>query len=182
METGAITLSATDRTNIGQALSFSDDGAEDALWVEFGGPAGVARTIQLAGLQDSSPPDDTSQWGETLVSARDVVSLYDYILTSMKPSSRDMIMDALEDAQDDAADGFDQAFGLIDPPRPGGVAAKQGWMWLGSDFYLHSTGAFGSGQRYLVAVLTENRASAGDDAARALVSKAIGDVESAVQS
>ncbi|MDT7617608.1 MAG: hypothetical protein QOF00_5055 [Pseudonocardiales bacterium] len=180
VETGEVTLTDTDRTNIQRALSYSDDDAEDALWEKFGGAAGVSRTIALAGLQDSSPPTDPSQWGETLISARDVVSLYDYVLTSMTPASRDMIMDALQNAQDTGADGFDQAFGLITPPRPAGVAAKQGWMWIGDDFYLHSTGVLGPDQRYVVAVLSENEASAGAAAASTLVSTATAGVEKAL--
>lgn len=180
VETGAVTLTTTDRTDIGRALSYSDDGAEDALWTKFGGAAGVARTIALAGLQDSSPPKDTSQWGETLISARDVVTLYDYVLDSMTPADRDMIMDALRNAQDSGADGFDQAFGLIAAPRPAGVAAKQGWMWIGDDFYLHSTGVLGPDDHYVVAVLSENEASAGSAAARAAVTKAVTDVEKAL--
>lgn len=180
LETGAVTLSATDRTDIGRALSYSDDGAEDALWTKFGGAAGVARTIALAGLRDSSPPKDTSQWGETLISARDVVTLYDYVLDAMRPADRDMIMDALGDAQDTGADGFDQAFGLIARPRPAGVAAKQGWMWIGDDFYLHSTGVLGPDDHDVVAVLSENEASAGSAAARTVVTKAVDGVEKAL--
>ena len=180
VETRQIALTPTDRTNIGRALSFSDDNAENALWVKFGGAAGVARTIKLAGLNDSSPPRNTSQWGQTLISARDVVSLYDYVLTTMAPSGRDMIMGALRNAQDTGADGFDQAFGLINPPRPAGVAAKQGWMWIGSDFYLHSTGVLGTDQRYVVAVLTKNRASAGAPSARTRVTRAVSEIEQAL--
>lgn len=179
-ETGAVTVTAADRTDIARALTYSDDGAEDALWTTFGGAAGVARTIALAGLQDSSPPKDTSQWGETLVSARDVVALYDYVLDSMTPADRDTIMDALRNAQDTGADGFDQAFGLIAPPRPAGVAAKQGWMWIGDDFYLHSTGVLGADDHDVVAVLSENEASAGSAAARTVVTRAVAQVEKAL--
>ena len=45
-------------------------------------------------------------------------------------------------------------------------------MTLGSDFYLHSTGVLGSDERYVVAVLSKNRAAAGEDAARDVVSGA----------
>ncbi len=182
VDTGEITLTDADRTDIDRALSSSDDDAEDALWTKFDGAVGVARTIELVGLKDSSPPTDPAQWGETLISASDVVSLYDYVLTSMAASSRDMIMGALQNAQDTGADGFDQAFGLIDSPRPAGVAAKQGWMWISSDFYLHSTGVLGPDQRYVVAVLTENRAAAGAPAARTLVSTAVSDIEQSLPS
>jgi hypothetical protein len=176
VDTGAVTLTSADRTNIKRALSLSDDNAMDALWERFGGPATVQRTIDLVGLQDSAPPKDPSQWGEALISARDVVAVYDYVLKSMSPTSRDMIMNALDTAQDTGADGFNQAFGLLDPPRQAGVAAKQGWMWIGSEFDLHTTGLVGPDQRYAVAVLTKNPANRGSAAARKLVNTAAHDL------
>ncbi|AEA26146.1 putative alanine rich lipoprotein LppW [Pseudonocardia dioxanivorans CB1190] len=171
VETGEVTLSAADTTDIQRALSLSDDQAMDALWEKFGGPATVSQAIALAGLTDSAPPTDPSQWGEALISARDVVTLYDYVLTSMAPSSRDMIMNALTSAQDTGADGFDQAFGLLAPPRARGVAAKQGWMWIGTQFYLHTTGVL-PGDRYVIAIFSKNAASSGSAAARTLVTRA----------
>jgi hypothetical protein len=180
VEAGSVTLTAADRTNIQQALVASDDQAMNALWEKFGGPQTVAQTISLVGLKDSRPPDDSSEWGETLISARDVVAVYDYVLRSMAASSRDMIMGALEQAQDKGADGFDQAFGLINPPRKPDVAAKQGWMWISSDFYLHTTGVLGADDRYVVAVLSRNPAQSGSAAARTIVTTAASDAEAAL--
>lgn len=180
VEAGSVTLTAADRTNIQQALVASDDQAMNALWEKFGGSQTVAQTISLVGLKDSRPPDDSSEWGETLISARDVVAVYDYVLRSMAASSRDMIMGALEQAQDKGADGFDQAFGLIDPPRKPDVAAKQGWMWISSDFYLHTTGVLGADDRYVIAVLSRNPAQSGSAAARTIVTTAASDAEAAL--
>lgn len=180
VETGEVTLSADEAGDIQRALSLSDDEAMDALWTSFGGPDTVTQAIELAGLTDSSPPDDPSQWGEALISARDVVNLYNFVLTSMTPASRDMIMNDLQNAQDTGADGFDQAFGLLEPPRAADVAAKQGWMWYGSDLYLHTTGTLGPDQRYAVAVLSRNPAGAGEGAAASIVSKATNDIETAL--
>jgi hypothetical protein len=180
VETGAVALTPADTTHIQRALVASDDNAMDALWEKFGGPQAVAQTIALVGLKDSKPPADSSQWGETLISARDVVSVYEYVLKSMAPSSRDMIMNNLGNAQDLGADGFDQAFGLIAPPRQAHVAAKQGWMWIGSDFYLHTTGVLGADRRYVVAVLSKNPARTGSPAVRATVTTAARDAGAAL--
>jgi hypothetical protein len=180
VEIGSVTLTAADRTNIQRALVASDDQAMNALWEKFGGPETVAQTISLVGLNDSKPPDDSGEWGETLISARDVVAVYDYVLRSMAPSSRDMIMGALEQAQDTGADGFDQAFGLIAPPRKPDVAAKQGWMWIGSDFWLHTTGVLGADDRYVIAVLSKNPGQPGSAAARTIVTTATSDAEAAL--
>ncbi|GGN24564.1 hypothetical protein GCM10011609_78220 [Lentzea pudingi] len=76
-----------------------------------------------------------------------MVRLYHYILGSPE---RDAVVAALSSAPATAADGFDQAFGLLGIT---GVYAKQGWMYyLPSDVYLHSAGVLDN--RYAVAVLT----------------------------
>jgi hypothetical protein len=180
VDAGNLTLSATDRDDIQRALVASDDNAMDALWVKFGGAQTVSQTISLVGLKDSRPPADPSQWGETKISARDVTAVYNYVLTSMSPAGRNTIMSALGHAQDKGADGFDQAFGLIAPPRQSNVAAKQGWMWINSDFDLHTTGVLGSDDRYVVVILSENPANAGSAAARTIVNKATAAAEAAI--
>lgn len=179
-EAGELTLTATDRDDIHRALVASDDNAMDALWVKFGGARTVTQTIGLVGLKDSKPPVVASQWGETTISARDVTAVYNYVLRSMSPASRDMIMGALSHAQAKGADGFDQAFGLIAPPRPSNVAAKQGWMWINSDFDLHTTGVLGNDDRYVVVILSKNPAKSGSAAARAIVNKATSAAEAAL--
>jgi hypothetical protein len=180
VEAGQLTLSAADRNNIQRALVASDDNAMDALWEKFGGAQTVAQTISLVGLKDSKPPADPSQWGETKISARDVTAVYNYVLRSMAPSGRDTIMNALGHAQDKGADGFDQAFGLIAPPRQANVAAKQGWMWIGSDFDFHTTGVLGGDDRYVVVILSKSPASSGSAAVRTIVTKAASAAEAAL--
>ena len=158
--TGEIALTEDDQRWILRALTASDDGAMNALWSRFGGAATVAGAAAAAGLQDSRPPSDASQWGEAIVSARDLVALYDYVLAEMQPADRDLVMDALTASPDVAADGFHQDFSLLAPPRPPGVAAKQGWMWWGRTFYLHSAGTLGPDDRYVVAIESTSRSSA----------------------
>jgi beta-lactamase class A len=172
-ETGDLTLTDSQTGWIDQALRVSDDNAMDRLWETFGGSATVAGTIDLAGLTGSAPPDDPSQWGETTTTAADVVALYRYVLDDLAPEHRDLVLDALRGAADTAADGFDQAFGLIAPPRVDGVAAKQGWMWIGSEFYLHTTGLVDD-DRYAVAVLSRNTASLSSAVARSVMDDATG--------
>ena len=167
---GELTLTDADRRTIDRALRVSDDNAMNALWSRFGGVATVSATAEAAGLHDSGPPADPSQWGEALVSARDVVAVFDYVLTEMSPADRDTVMGPLSSAVAPGADGFDQAFGLLAPPRRPEVAAKQGWMWFGSTFYLHTAGTLGPDDRYVVAILSTS--SAGSRAARTTVDQA----------
>jgi len=176
VETGQATLTAAQQSNIQRALSVSDDNAMNVLWEQFGGPSTVTELIGLARLQDTRPPSDPGEWGETLLSARDVVAVYQYLLTSLDPGHQQLVLSALASAQGTGADGFDQSFGLLRSPRAAGVAAKQGWMIDGPYEYLHSTGVVGSGNRYVIAVLTKRPASNGYAAGRADVSTAVGDL------
>ncbi|MBN9111266.1 MAG: hypothetical protein J0I34_21080 [Pseudonocardia sp.] len=108
-----------------------------------------------------------------MISARDVVAVYDDVLTGLSPASRAVVLDALGAATPEGADGFDQAFGLLDPEQGGGADAKQGWMYLGTDLYLHSTGLVGTDDRFVVAVLTVGPASAGADVGRRVGDQAV---------
>jgi hypothetical protein len=140
-------LSDDDQNLIHRALSVSDDNAMDVLWTRFDGMDAIGHVAAAAGLTGTHAPEDPSQWGEVVITANDMVRLYQYILGS---PVRDTIVAALSSATPTAADGFDQAFGLLGVT---GAYAKQGWMYyLPSDVYLHSAGVLGN--RYAVAVLT----------------------------
>jgi beta-lactamase class A len=173
-ETGRATLTSAQRGDIQRVLTVSDDSAMNALWEQFGGPTTVTELVGLANLQDTRPPTTSGEWGETKMSARDVVAVYQYLLTSLNPTDQQTVLSAMASAQDTGADGFDQAFGLLRSPRPAGVAAKQGWMVDGGSEYLHSTGVLGTNNRYVIAVLTKQPASDGYAAGRSEVSGAVG--------
>ncbi|GLZ54843.1 hypothetical protein Acsp07_44600 [Actinomycetospora sp. NBRC 106378] len=167
-ETGDITLSADDMTAIGRALSLSDDDVMDTLWEEYGGTQTVSDVVSLVGLHDTTPPSDPDEWGETVISARDVLAVYRYAFTALSPADQQVIRTGLGNAADTGADGFDQAFGLLDPPRPAGATAKQGWMSDG-DLYLHTTGVPAAGSPWVVAVLTRQPGGDSWDTARSAV-------------
>jgi hypothetical protein len=167
-ETGAITLSPQDMDDISRALRLSDDDAMDDLWETYGGSATITDIAGLAHLQDTTPPSDPDEWGETVISPRDVLAVYRYALTGLSPADQKTITDGLSQASDTGADGFDQAFGLLDPPRPVGAEAKQGWMSDG-DLYLHTTGIPAAGSRWIVAVETRQPGSEDWDTARGAV-------------
>lgn len=140
-------LSDNDQDLIRRALSASDDNAMDVLWTRFDGMGAIGRVAAEAGLTGTHAPENPSQWGEVVITANDMVRLYQHILGS---PARDAVVAALSSAPATAADGFDQAFGLL---GSAGSYAKQGWMYyLPSSVYLHSAGVLDN--RYAVAVLT----------------------------
>ncbi|MCS7476365.1 serine hydrolase [Umezawaea endophytica] len=163
---GELGLSDEDLDLVERALSYSDDSAMDVMWTRFDGMGAVDRVAQRVGMTGTHPPDDPSQWGEVVVTADDMVRLYQYVLGGkMTEADRDLVVDALTDARQEAADGFDQFFGLLDGAARGSRAAyaKQGWMYYQpNDVYLHSSGVVDG--RYAVAVLTVQSGVSTDDA------------------
>jgi hypothetical protein len=170
-EAGQLSTTPGDEQRFRRALTLSDDEAMNALWSTYDGPEGIGRVASALGLQETSAPADTSQWGEVETSARDVAALYGYVTTRLTPADRDFVLGALEAAAPTAADGFDQAFGLLDPSRRGTAAAKQGWLCcLQSSIDLHSTGFPDADGRYVVVLLSNQ--PRGYDAAKSLLDDA----------
>lgn len=158
-------VSAADLALLRRALGPSDDQAMNALWTRFDGPSAVSRVARQLGLAATRPPDDPSQWGQTPVSARDMLVVFRHILNTMPAADRELIMSTLAGAPPIAADGFDQAFGLAAVAPP--VAAKQGWMCCVADrIQLHSVGTLGEQHRFVVALLSSHPADRGYDDAR----------------
>jgi hypothetical protein len=166
-----LVISDVDIDLIRAALGPSDDNAMNMLWIRFDGPGAAGRASERLGLTGTTAPSDPSQWGEMTVPAIDVVRIWRYILDESAVADRDLLISAMNAAPAEAADGFDQAFGLLAPAVDGpdgpGAVAKQGWMCcLSGDAYLNSAGAVGRDQRFLVALLTRMPQNLGWDAAR----------------
>lgn len=173
VEQGQITLSSTDEEHIRLALERSDDQSMDALWVKYDGPGLVTQLTSLAGLHDTVlDKTDPGEWGETKISARDVTAVWEYVLTKLSSADRKLVIGYTHSAADTGTDGFYQAFGLLEPPRPTTVEAKQGWMIAGSEMILNTTGVLGARDQYVVAILTKQSASIGYPQGRANVNAA----------
>ncbi|GAB1509102.1 serine hydrolase [Actinophytocola sp. KF-1] len=149
----------SERRQISRMLSVSDDDIASELWVR-GGPDLVPRVVTLAGLRNTEAPELAGKWGEVKVTPADVVRVYRYVMDRMPPEDRALVVDALAEAPEYAADDFDQYFGI-----PDGLAAqwavKQGWGNNDHAMVLHSTGLVGEGWRYVVVLLTEHPLGSG---------------------
>jgi hypothetical protein len=143
------------RQEIHQMLADSDDQIADRLWTAHGGPAIVTRMVSLLGLTGTRPPDDPSEWGDTKITSQDMVTVYRYITDQLPNSNpnRDLVLGALADAPQIAADGFDQYFGIPRGMPHSTWAIKQGWGISGSQAVMNSTGLVGTDLRYVVVVL-----------------------------
>ena len=166
-----LTVTDADLALIQRALGPSDDSAMSALWERFDGAGAPARVSKRLGLEGTSAPRRTGQWGEVEVTAADYVKLWRYVLDEMPAADRDLLITDMEAAPPVAKDGFDQAFGLLAPEVRGsggpGAVAKQGWMCCFSgQYYLHSAGALGADRRFVLALLTRVPRSEGWPGAR----------------
>ncbi len=145
-----------------QMLSASDDDIADRLWVADGRGAIVTRMAGLMRLTGTRAPSDPGQWGETLTTAKDVVTVYRYLTSTVPQPARDVIMTGLRGAKQTAADGTDQYFGIPDGLTGADWAVKQGWMSLNDSTTMDTTGLVGAGAgqplRYVVVVLSSQPA------------------------
>jgi hypothetical protein len=164
-EEGAISLSSSDLTDIHLALTISDDASMNSLWEDFDGPQAINQLIPLAHLKDTEVTSaaEGGLWGGVLISARDVASVYQYVLTKLDTSDRNLILDDLNAAKATGYQGFNQAFGLLGPTRNGSTKAKQGWMNWHGEVMLHTTGILDGNDKVVVAILSE-RSGSGTDA------------------
>jgi hypothetical protein len=165
-EQGALTLSQTDLTEIHSALTISDDSAMDALWVKYHGAASISQLIDIAHLPDAQMTSiaRSGKWGGVLISARDVLTIYEYVLTKLTATDRDLIIGDLNNANPVGYQGWNQAFGLLNPAtRTSTTKAKQGWSgWFGQTV-LHTTGIV-DGQDDVVVAILSSRPGSGSDA------------------
>jgi hypothetical protein len=180
-EVGAITLDSNMQNNITRALELSDDDAMNAFWNTYGGAAMIPAFVNLYGLQNTSAPAVTGQWGETTFSPNDVLKVYLYAMDKLSQADANLIIGDLSMAANVGADGFNQAFGLLQAPRPPTVKAKQGWMQLpGDSMTLNSTGVLGTNNQYVVAILTKQPMSVSYDTGRVYLNQAAQVVEKAL--
>ncbi|MFE9747258.1 hypothetical protein ACFYOT_20335 [Saccharothrix saharensis] len=165
-----IALDALDRgtassRDVAWMLSTSSDPVANRLWH----PAIPRRWAAEIGLAGLVPPADPNRWGDTRMTARDVVAVYRYVLRS---PHADVIVPALEAATPSGEDGFDQTFGIPDAVGAHRWGVKQGWACCHDGMrVLNTTGVVD--RRYVVAVLTEHRRVTGYPRAAALVTELV---------
>jgi hypothetical protein len=136
-------------------LSRSDDDLASQFWSAYGGPAIVTGWAKKIGLTGTRAPADPGRWGDTRITAKDVVRIYQYVVAHAPGA----ILTALRAATERGSDGFRQYFGIPDAAGDRPWAVKQGWSCCGPTRMLHTSGLVGEDGRYIVAVLSEYPAS-----------------------
>ena len=143
---GALALGAEDLALMQSALITSDDDAMSALWVRHDGARLVAETAADLGLTGTAPPAVPGQWGQATTTAADVAVLLASLDDLLDDADAGTMLTWLRSTAATAADGFDQAFGLLSGSA-GAVGAKQGWMCcVDGGRQLHSAGVLADGR------------------------------------
>ncbi|WP_410621110.1 hypothetical protein [Amycolatopsis sp. cmx-8-4] len=141
-------------------LSRSDDDIASQLWSKLGGPALVTSWAARIGMTSTRPPADPGHWGSTVVTATDLVRLYEYLMDDAPETTRQVVLHALDGATEHGADGFDQYFGIPGTVTAADWAVKQGWSCCDPGRELHTSGLV-AGRRYIVVVLSAQSAGTG---------------------
>ena len=173
-------LSPEDRKLFESMLRSSDDSAAEVFWNRGGGSAIITRVAARYGLGGTRPPGN-GRWFNTISTAADLVRFYDMMLSGaggLPREKADMIVDNLAASAPTGIDGmmpggvYPQRFGIPEGLYAEPVAVKQGWMCcIGSDWMHLSTGIIGSDRRYIMAIASDQPASA--PAARATITQAV---------
>jgi hypothetical protein len=142
-----------DADEIHEMLAASDDDIASRLWSENGGPEIVTRQAAALQLENTWPPSDPGQWGDTRMSPADITTVYRYITSELSDDERELVTEGLADAEQTAADGFDQFFGIPDALPQSPWAVKQGWGSSAGRRVLNTTGLVKTNHTYAVAIM-----------------------------
>jgi hypothetical protein len=168
---GHVVVPPEDWARLQDMIRRSSDPAASSLWVRYGGGRMVADVAGRYGLTGTAPPGDSSQWGETTTTARDLARFLALLPVVAHPYDAATLQIWMRTATPLGADGFDQRFGLLGS-APGHPAVKQGWMCcLGGNWHLHSVGVLGT---RVVVLLSEVPRGVGVDAGRRALTGAAG--------
>jgi hypothetical protein len=141
--TGRLTLADDDPVLLQEMIRRSDDPAASTLWVRYGGGEMVADVAARYGLTGTAPPAVPGQWGETTTTARDLAHFLSLLPSVAHPADAAALLGWMGAATPEAADGFDQQFGLFGTAPPM-TAVKQGWMCcVDGNRHMHSVGVMG---------------------------------------
>lgn len=150
---------STTQAQLSRMISYSDDTIANSFWSQDGGTQEVVKVAQLLNLTGTQPPADPNEWGDTLTTPQDVVTIYRFILDKLAEPDRSLLVNALSNVPRYAADGFNQYFGIPDALPKATWAIKQGWGTSADKASLNTTGLVGTDSRYLVVVLTSATAN-----------------------
>ena len=167
--TGRLALAEDDPWLLQEMIRRSDDPAASTLWVRYGGGQMVDDVAARYDLPGTRPPAVPDQWGEATTTASDLARFLALLPSIAHPEDAAALLGWMQAATPQAADGFDQQFGLFGTAPPS-TAVKQGWMCcIDGNRHLYSVGVMG---RRVVVLLSEVPRDVGYEDARVALTAA----------
>jgi hypothetical protein len=164
---GTITLSESDRSLIQRMLHSSDDNAADSLWFKYAGADHMTFNNDFPnyGMTDLTPKRGYTNyfpyWGFQKSTPNDLDRLVNYLLTQVPATTRDYIVNQLENVDPDQQWGV---WGAGPAAQPGN---KDGWSLEDTGWVMNTVGWVGPGQRYTLAVMNSLNGQGNYDDGRA---------------
>jgi hypothetical protein len=157
-ESGAISLSASDRDLMHRMLNVSDDAAADALWKRYGG-ASFARDLGRFGMTSSTFRDAQPYWGWMKTTAADLDRLINSALAQLNPADRTYLINEMRGV------GAVQQWGVWGAGPAARPGNKDGWSPDNADgsWNDNSVGFVGPDERYTVAITCNTQTVANGD-------------------
>ncbi|MFI5913388.1 serine hydrolase [Dactylosporangium sp. NPDC051541] len=167
-----ITLDAADKANLDKALINSDNDAATALWNKYDGAATIGKWKSQYGMGSLAVVDGMDTfWRNLRCSAEDLQSLMSYVLEKLDATSRSYLVTTLRKVAGNQHWGVWAAGSGLKPGN------KDGWVEKpvnGVNVWMtHTVGFAGDGERYVVAVVYEQKSGGSLDKGAHAVSDAV---------
>ncbi|RBY80069.1 hypothetical protein DQ239_02970 [Blastococcus sp. TF02-09] len=174
---GKKAVTQTDLADMSRMLRASENAPANRLWVAYGANGIIADIKARYGLTETGPTSNTRYWGNTMITAHDMVVFYQRLMDGsggLSARSRDWIVEQLRQSVE-WGDGGRQFFGLRDGlPREQVISQKQGWMCcVNGHIYRHTSGYAGPDNRFIVVVLTREPSGRGGAHIEASITAAV---------
>lgn len=107
------------------AITYSDNEAQEELWLLIGGTAGLAEFLAAAGMSETTPSYADEDWGMTSVTASDQLTLVEQLVngTLLSRAHSDYLLDLMHRVDPEQAWGVSTG-----APEGAVIALKNGWV------------------------------------------------------
>ncbi|WP_170324048.1 serine hydrolase [Cryptosporangium phraense] len=148
---GEVQLSTDDWRWLYAALVSSDNGAANHLWNRYGGASMVDRWKDYGMTETGFVPGLERHWGSMKTTAADLRRLVRYVVRETPSEVRRYLMARMRGVADN------QQWGVWSAGSGWVRGNKNGWFRYRAGWVLNSVGWVGAHQRYLVAVMADQR-------------------------
>jgi len=148
---GEVTLSTNDWKSLYTSLVASDNAAANRLWRRYGGPSMVEHWQEYGMIETGFVPGLARHWGAMKTTAADLRRLVRYIVREAPSEVRIYLIARMRGV------AGNQQWGVWSAGSGWVRGNKNGWYRYRAGWVINSAGFVGRRQRYLVAVMADQR-------------------------